>query len=461
MFKFFEKHPSLVIVLQILGIILLTIIAIAAILAWEYYVGYLTAFLIVLTYLYAIFSSIGKSGEASGLVVGLAVSFIPLLFVLGITIWLNEYELFKLIEAGGFTLLLLVALISAISQLVDDHKRRLRKEALETLQELEHKKEKEKFKAHYNLLSHLTNCNLIDLYTKYSTITSRLIGTVTLVDESNIEYIYIPEQSLLILIILDTKECYELTLDPSLFKLNDKQYSDKNQFIFRYIQYFCSVNNLANNGFLDIPAKFGYAYSRYWVNEGFSPVKRSDFYIETNTNDNIVISKKMSTDEFGIIFVDRILTPTGLALPGGHYEHHKKIKKQAEKDEFLGNIRETVELSYSAEIDLLDKLGKHFIAKEIKVFTQDFETCEIRGTIKSRISIWYSDKVNNQFAFQEDLYNEVFVSINDIEKLLKNGFIMVDDREYFLLAHHIEILKYVFENSNISSIKSEEDIYKL
>jgi len=421
---------------------------IPAIIAWEYYIGYAFAYGVAAFAAFEIFASVGKRGEASGEIVFLSVAFFPIMMLIAISIFLNEYNWFKYIEGGFFTFILIAGYFEALASGSKDKERKIANAKIQKEREEREKLEESNFNIENNLISTEEKIDLNEVYKEYSE-TQRIVGTVLVNGNSNIEYIYLEEKDLVIFILPEDKKVYKYKFDIKEIMESPEfaNESEKRSTLVRFTKEFARINHLVSNisQFTDIQPRFGYINSKQYVLKGSSSVQSKNQFSKTLVNDNVIIAKEKGEGkgrEYQIIFINRILSPTGLALPGNHFKNPIEAEEKTEKLEYaLHKV-----ISTDTKIEFIKTLDN-----------SKMELNELRGSMESLISFWYAKDGINWFASSsiEDLPEHISVNIKDLPKLLETGYIESKERKLYLLPHHKLLLEKI-----IPMLKSDKDLIK-
>jgi hypothetical protein len=419
---------------------------IPVIIAWEYYIGYAFAYGVAIFAASEIFGGIGKRGEASGGIVFLGVAFFPILILIAISIFLNEYNWFKYIEGGFFTFVVIAGLFETMASNSKDKERKIANEKIRKEREEREAAEENNFKIEDNLISVEDNVDLNKIYKEYSE-TQRIVGTVLVNGNSNIEYIYIEGKELVLFILPEDKKVYKYKFDIKEIMESSEfaNESEKRSTLVRFTKEFARINHLVSDisQFTDIQPRFGYINSKQYALKGSSPVQSKNQFLKTLVNDNVIITKeKGEGKEYQIVFINRILSPTGLALPGNHFKNQLEAEEKTEK---LEHALHKV-ISTDTKIEFIKTLDN-----------SKMELNELRGSMESLISFWYAKDGINWFASSsiEDLPEHISVNIKDLPKLLETGYIESEERKLYLLPHHKLLLEKI-----IPMLKSDKDLIR-
>lgn len=417
---------------KILELIGMWIIGTASAVAFWYYgnlYGNVYAAIIVLGILYTVVANIGKRGEAPGEVVLIAVAFIPLMIIVAVSMVFSGNETFRMIESGSIVALLIVIMVTVTPEVIDEVKREAKRsrEAEELKIRLE--EEKKLYKFEENIIKKEVNIDLIKLYKESSEVKNRVVGTVLMEENFSIDYIYLIDNRILKMVIQENNNYYEYKINEEIVEKGEVSASLITRIIKEFIQEELGMKYKP----LKKHHSKGMAYSNFWLLNSNSWVRKDELYYNENTVDEIVISKDKKSGEYGVIFVDRFFTPAGLSFPISGDNISDRPVNRIEKIE--SNIE-----------NLKTVLGDRFEAKKLKEIGERYQGFELRGSINSKITIWYNEDKDKRYNFfDSDRLSYIFIPMKNLKELIEDKYDEVEGLR--LISHQKEILKMLIEAS--------------
>jgi hypothetical protein len=406
-------------------------LAIPMVVIWEYYIGYLIASIIGILFIRELYNNNIKEKKISKISqLAIYVTLSPILIIVGLSIFLHNYEWFKFIEGGSFVLFIIISISDSYNG------RRMNKEKEKDLIIKEEKEkqnllvEKENFNISRNLIAIKQDVDLIAIYREMSDYDDRIVGSILLNEESNLEYIYIKEFNLLKIIILDTKETFDFNLDLEVLSVacnSSVKYRGEQSLqllLRRYVKSFIEFYDKGASGYLEKEPKYGLNYSNQYIIKGISSVLSKNLFYKEQTIDNFIITKY--ENKYSIIMSNRVLTPSGLALPGSN-----NLNKDF-------NTKDKIFLRTKLE----EKVGKNIELTLLNVSNEEYPLYELRGSVNTKLVYWYGEieSIIDYRYSREDLPDNLFVPISEIKNIIDTGIYIKGEEKYVLVPHQIEVL---------------------